>query len=27
VVAFALSVCIEGDTRDVNANTFGIARL
>jgi geranyl-CoA carboxylase beta subunit len=27
VVAFALSVCIEGDTREVNTNTFGIARL
>ncbi len=27
VVAFALSVCREGDERTVNSNTFGIARL
>ena len=27
VVAFALSVCREGDERTVNTNTFGIARL
>ncbi|WP_372782197.1 acyl-CoA carboxylase subunit beta [Litorivivens sp.] len=27
VIAFALSVCIEGDQREVNPNTFGIARL
>lgn len=27
IVAFALSVCREGDQRTVNANTFGIGRL
>jgi geranyl-CoA carboxylase beta subunit len=27
VVAFALDVCREGDARQVNSNTFGIARL
>lgn len=27
IVAFALSVCREADTRTVNTNTFGIARL
>ena len=27
VVGFVLSVCREGDQRQVNANTFGIARL
>lgn len=27
VVAFALSVCREGDEREVNSNTFGVGRL
>jgi geranyl-CoA carboxylase beta subunit len=27
VVAFALKVCVEGDARETNKNTFGIARL
>ena len=27
VVAFALSVCKEGDRRSLNPNTFGVARL
>ncbi|GHD31550.1 acyl-CoA carboxylase subunit beta [Halioglobus pacificus] len=27
VVAFVLSVCREGDARDVNTNTFGVGRL
>jgi len=27
VVAFALSVCREADERQLNTNTFGVARL